>query len=298
MDATEPDPCAALDPADCARLAEAAGILLDARGMVIRVSEWLAGRLNGFGRRVAGLGPHLLGEEWQAHYQGVIESALRNAYRVGIVGLGDVARPPRGRLTRLAAAASGSASGFIGLPGVVADLPVTTTLMMRAIAEIARAEGEDLAQADTRQACIEVFAFGGPELADDDIDVAYWTIRASLSHASIALVIRQAAARFGLMLSQKYLAQAVPLIGAAAGGTLNYVFMGYYQKMARVHFTLRDLERRNDPVLVRGCFETMLREARSRPLRPWARMPDHRLPPTGDSAWIGHNNRGSSAPAT
>jgi len=34
----------------------------------------------------------------------------------------------------------------------------------------------------------------------------------------------------------------VPGIGALAGGSLNYMFMDYYQQMARVHFTLRDLE--------------------------------------------------------
>ena len=148
------------------------------------------------------------------------------------------------------------------MPGIAADLPLTTCLMMRSIAEIARSHGEDLASADTRQACIEVFAFGGPEIADEDIDIAYWTIRGGLSHASLSLLIRQVAARFGVMLSQKYLAQAVPLIGAAAGSTLNYVFMDYYQQMARVHFTLRELERRHDPDAVRACFDSLVRKAR------------------------------------
>jgi hypothetical protein len=37
--------CAGLSDADRARLAEAATILLDARGIVIRTSEWLGGRL-------------------------------------------------------------------------------------------------------------------------------------------------------------------------------------------------------------------------------------------------------------
>jgi hypothetical protein len=303
MDSHDPDAaCTDLDEAGRAKLAEAAAILLDARGIVIRTSEWVGGRLHGIGRRVADIGPHLLGEEWRGHYQGLIESALRNAYRVGTFGLDSGStRRPRGRLGRLIAAATGGASGFIGVPGIAADLPVTTCLIMRSIAAIARAHGEDLASAETRQACVEVFAFGGPEIADDDIDVAYWTIRGSLSHASITLLIRQVAARFGLMLSQKYLAQAVPLIGAAAGSTLNYVFMDYYQKMARVHFTLRELERHHDPAAVRVCFESLMREAkvgRGGGLRSGGRLPDHVLPPTGGSAWIGRDNRGYSTPAT
>jgi hypothetical protein len=266
---TTDNACAGLSDADRARLIEAADILLDARGIVIRTSEWLGGRLHGLGRRFADFGPHLLGEDWQARYQALVEGALRNAYRIGTLGLDATnGHRSRRRIRRMMAAATGGASGFIGAPGIAADLPVTTCLMMRSIAEIARAHGEDLTSADTRQACIEVFAFGGPEIADENIDVAYWTIRSSLSHASIALLIRQVGTRFGVMLSQKYLTQMVPLIGAAAGSTLNYVFMDYYQRMARVHFTLRELERRHDPDAVRACFEGLLRVARSRRGRP------------------------------
>ena len=269
--------CAGLDEADRARLAEAAAILLDARGIVIRSSEWLGGKLHGMGRRFADLGPHLLGEDWQTRYQALVEGALRNAYRVGTLGLdGESERRPWRWFNKLVAAATGGASGFIGAPGIAADLPITTCLMMRSIAEIARSHGEDLASADTRHACIEVFAFGGPEIEDEDIDIAYWTIRGSLSHASVTLLIRQVAARFGVMLSQKYLTQAVPLIGAAAGSTLNYVFMDYYQQMARVHFTLRELERRHDPDAVRVCFDSLVRQARAKRDRQ-RRLPANRV---------------------
>ena len=204
----------------------------------------------------------------------------------------------------MVAAAAGGASGFIGAPGIAADLPVTTCLMMRSIAAIARSHGEGLTSADTRQACIEVFAFGGPEIADEDIDIAWWTIRGSLSHASIALVIRQIAARFGAVLSQKYLVQSVPLIGAAAGSTLNYVFMDYYERMARVHFTLRELERNHDPDAVRACFDCLLRSARSRRnsahtrlLRVDAGMLDDAPAGDGGQGWIGRRSRARSMPA-
>jgi hypothetical protein len=300
--------CAGLDAADHARLTEAAGILLDARGIVIRTGEWLGGKLHGVGRRFTDVGPHLLGEDWQARYQALVESALRNAYRVGTLGLdGESERRPWRWFNKLIAAATGGASGFVGVPGIAADLPITTCLMMRSIAEIARSHGEDLASAGTRQACIEVFAFGGPEIEDEDIDIAYWTIRGSLSHASIAVLIRQVSARFGVMLSQKYLTQAVPLIGAAAGSTLNYVFMDYYQQMARVHFTLRELERRHDPDVVRACFEALVRQLRARragrrrlpkPLPAHAELLDHAAPEFGGQAWTGRRNKEPSTPVT
>ncbi len=139
------DDSARLDDADRASLAQAAAILLDARGIVIRTSEWLGGKLNGVGRRFADIGPHLLGQDWQPRYQALVEAALRNAYRVGTVGLdSESERQPWHWFARLVAAATGSASGFVGVPGIAADLPITTCLMVRSIAEIARSHGEDL----------------------------------------------------------------------------------------------------------------------------------------------------------
>ena len=69
-----------------------------------------------------------------------------------------------------------------------------------------------------------------------------------MNHLAINLLIRAAAGRFGLVVSEKFLSQAVPVAGAVAGGALNYAFTDYYQTMARVHFCLRALERRTgDP---------------------------------------------------
>ena len=94
---TTDNACAGLSDGDRARLAEAARILVDARGIVIRTSEWCGSRLHGLGRRFADLGPHLLGEDWQSRYQTLVEGALRNAYRIGTLGLnpGNGRRPHR-----------------------------------------------------------------------------------------------------------------------------------------------------------------------------------------------------------
>ena len=40
---------------------------------------------------------------------------------------------------------------------------------------------------------------------------------------------------------QKLAAQTVPVLGAVAGATTNYMFTSYYQDMAHVHFGLRRL---------------------------------------------------------
>ena len=86
-----------------------------------------------------------------------------------------------------------------------------------------------------------------------------------MSHLTVNLLIRGAAGRFGLVLSEKLMAQAVPVAGAITGGALNYAFIDYYQSMAQVHFCLRTLDRRTgQPVAVRRCFRDMVQIARDR----------------------------------
>ena len=52
---------------------------------------------------------------------------------------------PAGRAHTLAAAASGAVGGAFGLAALPVELPLSTAIVMRSIAEIARQEGEDLA---------------------------------------------------------------------------------------------------------------------------------------------------------
>ncbi len=253
-----------LDAADRAQLQQAAALFLAQRSSLIRPAAWFGRRVHAAGRILAEVNTALLGSGGQGR-SSLLEHALHAAYATGTFGLNANAagRPARHRLGRWLAAASGSAGGFAGAAGIAADLPVTTALMMRSIAAIARDHGEDIASEATRRACLEVFALGTPDTREQDIDVAYWATRAAFNHASITLLIRQVAQRLGLVLAQKYLAQAVPLLGAATGGTLNYLFMQHYQRMAEIHFTIRAIERRRDPEAVRTCFTDMLNAART-----------------------------------
>ena len=61
----------------------------------------------------------------------------------------------------------------------------------------------------------------------------------------------------GLKLS----AQAVPVLGAAAGAAINISFLEHFRNVARAHFTVRRLERAHGPATVREAYEA-LRDAR------------------------------------
>jgi len=171
---------------------------------------------------------------------------------------------------------SGALGGFWGLPGLLIELPVSTVLMLRAIAAVARKEGEDLETAEARWACLEVFTLGGAGSRDDAAETGYYAVRASLARLvaeaaeflagrgavqeGAPLLIRLMTAvtsRFGMVVSEKALAEMVPLIGAAGGALINLLFISHFQAMAGGHFIVRRLERKYGPEAVQEEYERL-----------------------------------------
>jgi EcsC protein family len=77
----------------------------------------------------------------------------------------------------------------------------------------------------------------------------------------LVLLLSEIAATCGLRISQKLALQAMPLIGAAGGAFVNSAFLDHYQTLARVHFTIRRLERTYGS----GSVRTAWNELRDRP---------------------------------
>ncbi len=171
------------------------------------------------------------------------------------------------------AGVSGAAGGAFGLPALAIELPLSTTIILRSIADIARSEGENIQLPETRLACLEVFALGGPATSDDAVESGYFAVRAALAkslsdaleymtsrgmtqNTAPALVrfITQIAARFGVPVTEKAIAQAVPALGAAGGALINTLFMDHFQNMSRGHFIVRRLERTYGADIVRQHY--------------------------------------------
>ena len=187
--------------------------------------------------------------------------SLNAALRAATSIMDEQPRSASERLHTLAVAASGALGGVFGFSALAAELPVSTTLMLRSIADIARSEGHSIKSPEVQLHCIEVFALGGPGRGDDAIESGYFAVRAALakavseavehllargvaSEAAPALVglISKVAARFGIPVTEKIMAQSVPLIGAAGGAAINVLFINHFQDVARGHFTVLRLE--------------------------------------------------------
>lgn len=176
-------------------------------------------------------------------------------------------------LHKAAAAASGAVGGVFGMSSMPVELPVSTIIILRSIAEIARREGEDLSDPDAALACLEVFALGAHDVGDGFVDSGYYATRGILaktvSEASrfvlaeglgaegapiLVRLVSQIASRFGIVVSEKLAVQAVPIVGAAGGAAVNYAFAEHFQSLATGHFTVRRLERTYGKDVVRAEY--------------------------------------------
>ena len=192
----------------------------------------------------------------------VTNKSLGDALEFAISTLGSQ-RPANSEVRhKIAAAVSGAAGGAFGFAGLAVELPISTVLMLRSIADIARAEGEPLQSPDGRLACLQVFSLGGPKREDDAVESGYFAVRAALATAlteaaeyiakhgiaragapPLVRLTTQIAARFGIPVSEKVVAQSLPVIGAGGGALINLLFIDHFQTLARGHFTVRRLER-------------------------------------------------------
>jgi hypothetical protein len=201
-----------------------------------------------------------------------VEVAMLRCLKTAIKSLDGARRPPAMWLSSMAAGVTGGVSGFVGLAALPLELPVTTTMMLRAIADIARHNGEDLSKLEARLACLQVFALGSRPKGVR-ADVGYFAARALLTkitgNAAAYLVERGAlelsgpmmnsfiselVSRFSIVLSDRIAASALPVVGAIGGATVNVIFMNHFQHIAKGHFTVRRLERRYGPDLVRRHY--------------------------------------------
>jgi len=211
----------------------------------------------------------------QEHVGTAVNKALEQCLRVALAfGHSGFGTKSSRRAHTLTTALTGAVGGFFGLPGLVVELPVTTTVMLHSIAGIAAGQGEDLSQPESALACLEVLALGPQGAKGDAIESAYYATRAALAQVTrdaaayvaqkgiakegapaLVSFVAKVAARFGLEVSEKAAAQLIPVAGAAGGMALNVMFTRHFQRLAEGHFTVRRLERKYGAETVRREYE-------------------------------------------
>jgi len=178
--------------------------------------------------------------------------------------------------------ASGAAGGAFGLATLPIELPVSTIIMLRSIADIARSAGEDLSDPEAALSCVQVFALGGRPDSADASESGYFAVRSMLAKSVtqaarfvvergvieeggpiLVRFITQVASRFGMVVTQKFAAQAIPVVGALGGAAVNYAFIEHFQDVAQGHFTVRRLERAYGKEAVQKEYERLAQHQRA-----------------------------------
>jgi hypothetical protein len=261
---------------------------LERTSLAIRLSSLLGRQANAIGSLLPGNIAEIANRAAEAAVRSGLDFALRS--------LAGKPLKDRRRMHKSIAVLAGAAGGAFGISSLPVELPFSTAIMLRSIADIGRFEGQDLSDPRAALACLEVFAFGGKagsnkadhfHFPDADVqdsnyrdgavlETGYFAIRAILAKSvteaasflasrgatrevapALVRLVAQIGSHFGAAVSQKLVAQSVPLIGAAGGAAINYAFADHFQTIAHGHFTVLRLERRYGAHIVRAEYERM-----------------------------------------
>lgn len=188
------------------------------------------------------------------------ENALQKTLDISIATLPPEKMPKlpleQGKKHAVATAVTGAIGGFFGPFALAIELPVTTGIIFRSIATIAQSFGEDLSDPHVRMECLQVFAMGSPQSSGDDaMNSSYFSQRlafnsflkkASESGAAALLTrfLARIASRYEIVVAEKIMAEALPVLGAAGGAAINVAFTNFFNETAYYHFGLRHLEKK------------------------------------------------------
>jgi hypothetical protein len=260
----------ALSPRDLADLARAKEAL-ERPSLAIRIADRLGKPIDALAQRLPDPARRLVANGTHRALDAALDLALRSLE-------GASPGPATDWLHRGVVIATGAMGGAAGLAGLVVELPLSTAVMLRSIADHARAEGEDLSLVGTRLECLAVFAYGSAaSTADDAAESAYFATRAVLGRVvakateyvaehgaagavgeraapAIVELVSRIAQRFGVAVADKAAAQLVPILGAAGGAVVNALFIEHYQATARAHFSVRRLVRDHGEEQVRRAW--------------------------------------------
>ena len=163
----------------------------------------------------------------------------------------------------LATITTGAVGGFFGETGLLIELPLTTTLMMRSILSQGRIYN-NLSKEELITNSLYIFSLGSSRSnKDDEMDSSYYTSRLMMDYSVRKAAeymtangprviinsspifkefITKVAQRFNIAISEKMILESLPIIGAIGGASINFLFTNFFTNSARYHFGIKNLE--------------------------------------------------------
>lgn len=256
--------------------------MLEQTPLVIQVADWISNTATSWVPSIS--------DSNKQKIIGIAENALDIVFNTANATLENKQQESSVITHKIMAGMTGALGGFFGFTAILAELPVSTTIMMRSILDIAREEGFSLDDPMTKIECIKVFGLeGNLSKNDDNAESGYYASRVGLNAivqkvgadliedlveigaekvttSIISKLIQNVANKLGVTLSEKAIAQSIPIIGAVSGATLNIMFTDFYQDMAKGHFRVKNLEKRYSANLIKSAYEDIYREMKDKKL--------------------------------
>ena len=187
---------------------------------------------------------------------------------------------PSNWLHRSIVMASGAVGGLAGLPGLLVELPFSLTVMLAVDRPLRPRPGRGpgagrgaprvphrlrlrLSQRERRRRGLGLLRHPGCAHPGGEPGGG---VRGRARHRgghgekgapALVQLLSRIAQRLGVSITDKAVAQLVPLIGAAGGAAINTLFIHHYQETAWAHFSVRRLERAYGPEVVRSAYEAL-----------------------------------------
>jgi len=192
---------------------------------------------------------------------------LRDAKVLNVAAVGDLELQAQDALANEVhnwaigiATAEGAATGATGLPGLLADMPVLVTLSLRTIHKIGLCYGYEATSTRDNQFVYGVLAASGANSVGEKVSallllrslevvlsrqtfkaMSEKAVQSVLSKESAIISLRSLAKSLGVNLTRRKALAAIPVIGAAVGGTANGWWMKEVGWAARHAFQRRRL---------------------------------------------------------
>lgn len=138
------------------------------------------------------------------------------------------------------ATTEGGVAGFFGLPGMIADVPVIISFALRTIHAVGLAYGFTLEKEEDRQFALGILAASGANSIEEKVaalaalraiqvalakqtwkKMAQQAAQSTLGKEAGIIAIRNLAKQLGINLTKRKAAQAIPVIGAGVGASVN-----------------------------------------------------------------------------
>src|ERR1700722_9773890 len=206
-------PSPTMTPEDLAALRTAIR-LLEHPGLAARLTDLVGKPVELIGRALPAAASRAIATATAKGLEAALKVALRTMQRTPHAG--------SQLLHKALATASGAAGGAFGLATLPIELPVSTIIMLRSIADIARSEGEDISEPEPALSCVQVFALGGRVGSANAPESGYFAARGMLAKSVteaarfiaergvieegapvLVRFIAQVASRFGVVVTQK-----------------------------------------------------------------------------------------------